>query len=82
MARDETEPTRRILAAVINSSTEDEVREAAEQTWTTEELTRDFTVLGYSAPVCVVRRKSDGVRGSLMFKHSPRIYFNFVPEDQ
>lgn len=47
------------------------------QTWTTEELTRDFVVLGFGAPFVAVRRRSDGVEGTLEFKHSPRIYFNF-----
>ena len=31
------------------------------------------------APLVVVRRKSDGVKGSLMFQHSPRFYFGFEP---
>lgn len=47
------------------------------ETWTTEELQRDFSVEGFSAPFVVVRRKSDGARGTLEFKHSPRIYFDF-----
>ena len=50
------------------------------ETWDTEALQRDFTVEGFSAPFVVVRRKSDGVRGTLEFKHSPRIYFDFKPE--
>lgn len=55
--------------------------DAAEQTWTTEELGRDFEVLGFAAPYVVVRRKSDGAKGSLEFKHSPRIYFGFRSGD-
>lgn len=47
-------------------------------TWDTEELQRDFEVLQFAAPLVVVRRRSDGVRGSLEFRASPRIYFNFV----
>ena len=46
-------------------------------TWTTQELTRDFEVLGFSCGFCVVRRKGDGVRGSLSFDHMPRIYYDF-----
>ncbi len=49
------------------------------QVWTTDELTEDFDVLGFMAPVVVVRRKADGVRGSLEFTHQPRYYFNFAP---
>ena len=47
------------------------------QTWTTEELTRDFEVTGFAAPFVVVRRKLDGAVGSLEFTHHPRIYFGF-----
>jgi hypothetical protein len=49
------------------------------QVWTTDELSEDFTVLGFSLGICVATRKSDGQKGSLEFKHSPRFYFNFVP---
>jgi hypothetical protein len=48
------------------------------QTWDKEQLQQDFEVLGFLAPYVVVRRKSDGQKGSLEFRHSsPRIYFNF-----
>jgi hypothetical protein len=48
------------------------------QTWTTAELQSDFEVQGFLAPYVVVKRRADGVRGTLEFKHGPpRIYFNF-----
>jgi hypothetical protein len=47
------------------------------QTWTTEELQADFEVRGFLAPYVVVRRKADGLIGSLMFRHSPRLYFGW-----
>lgn len=47
------------------------------QRWNTEELQRDFEVLGFQAPFVVVRRRSDGVMGSLEFTHSPRVYFGW-----
>jgi hypothetical protein len=50
------------------------------QTWDTAELQRDFEVLGFSAPFVVVKRRSDGQRGVLEFKHSPRVYFDFREE--
>jgi hypothetical protein len=50
-----------------------------EQTWTTDEMTRDFEVKGFSAPYVVVIRKSDRQLGSLQFTHNPRVYFNFQP---
>ena len=36
-------------------------------------------MLGFAAPLVVVRRKSDRVKGSLMFQGSPRFYFGFEP---
>jgi len=50
----------------------------AEQRWTTEELSRDFTVQSFLAPFVFVTRKADGARGTMEFTHSPRFYFNFV----
>lgn len=51
------------------------------QTWTTDELQRDFEVTGFMAPFVVVRRRSDGAAGSLEFAHSPRVYFNFQEDE-
>lgn len=48
--------------------------------WDTAALQRDFDVIGFQAPFVVVYRKSDGVRGSLEFTHSPRVYFNWVAD--
>jgi hypothetical protein len=47
------------------------------QTWDTKQLREDFTVLGFAAPFVVVRRKSDGQKGTLEFTHRPRVYFDF-----
>jgi len=49
-----------------------------DQTWTTDELVQDFIVEGFGHGYVVVRRRSDGVRGSLNFTHRPRSYFDFV----
>jgi hypothetical protein len=77
---DDTETIRRGLVAEINADPTG--REALEkengQVWNTTELSQDFEVLGFMAPYVVVRRKSDGVKGSLMFQHSPRFYFGFT----
>lgn len=47
--------------------------------WDTQEMQEEFSVSGFAAPFVVVTRKSDGVRGTLTFVHSPRVYFDFVP---
>lgn len=46
--------------------------------WSTEELTEDFKVLGFSQGYCAVERKSDGQKGSLDFSGTPRKYHDFV----
>ena len=78
---DETETIRRNLVATINA--EPGSREYLEaqhgQVWDTNQLQEDFEVLGFMAPIIAVRRKSDGVKGSLFFQHGPRFYFNFQP---
>ena len=50
------------------------------KTWTTEEVRAEFEVLGFCAPFVVVKRLIDGVKGSLQFNHSPRIYFGWVED--
>lgn len=81
MSNDPTESARRELVAEINAGPGS--REALEaqygQVWNTDELRRDFDVLGFGAPFVVVVRRSDGVKGSLMFQHSPRFFFSFTP---
>jgi hypothetical protein len=80
--KDDTESVRRELVTAINANPD--VREVLEkehgQVWNTEELSRDFDVTGFMAPFVVVRRKSDGVVGSLEFQHSPRLYYSFTPD--
>lgn len=77
---DPTEAIRRARMAEINSHPAD--RKALEaiygQVWNADELTRDFDVLGFMAPFVVVRRNSDGQKGSLEFQATPRFYFDFV----
>lgn len=79
---DETESIRRGMCAEINANAgpRSELESKHGQVWDTTELGRDYEVLGFAAPFVVVRRKSDGVKGSLMFQHRPRYYFAFQPE--
>jgi hypothetical protein len=79
---DPTEAARRQRLTEINA--EPDSREALEaehgQVWDTEQLRQDFDVIGFLAPLVVVRRRADRVKGSLEFQHRPRFYFNFVPD--
>lgn len=82
MIDDPTETARRDRLAEINAEPGSRAALEAQHgpVWDTNELRQDFDVLGFAAPFVVVRRKSDGVRGSLEFQHNPRFYFNFQPE--
>jgi hypothetical protein len=66
---------------LVEINTEPADRETLEQrhgqVWDFRELARDFIVIGYMAPLVVVDRKTDGVRGSMEFQHHPRHYFNW-----
>ena len=46
--------------------------------WNTRELQEEFEVIGFLSPMVVVRRRSDGRKGSLKFQHDPRLYYGFV----
>jgi hypothetical protein len=79
---DPTETARRERLAEINAEPGSRMALEAQhgKVWNTEELGRDFDVTGFMAPYVVVKRKSDGVVGSLEFQHGPpRLYFNFEP---
>ena len=77
---DDTEAIRRVMLAT-GQPLADLAAEAG-QTWDTDELRRDFEVLSFAAPFVVVKRKSDGVKGSLEFTHSPRVYFGWRADSQ
>lgn len=70
------------LARLLALNLDPEPRETLEQrygkVWNTQELKRDFIVMGFFAPFVVVRRRSDRVRGSLEFQHEPRFFFNWT----
>jgi hypothetical protein len=80
----ETENIRREMVQEINTEAKVMERKDFEvkygQVWDTQELGADFKVLGFMAPFVVVERKYDGVKGSLIFSHSPRFYFSFTED--
>jgi hypothetical protein len=82
MPDDDSENLRRQLLAEI--SAEPGSRQALEaehgHVWDTQQLGQDFEVLGFLAPFVVVRRRSDGVKGSMTFQHMPRLYYGFVED--
>jgi hypothetical protein len=81
---DPTEPIRRQRLAEINAEPGSRAAlEAAHgRVWDTQQLTEDFEVVGFMAPLVVVRRKADGVKGSLEFQHAPRLYFHWQRHEE
>jgi hypothetical protein len=87
---DPTEEIRRKAVAEINAevASNDELQERARLekiydggVWDSAELREQFEVVGFAAPFVVAKRKADGKKGSLMFQHSPRFYFQWMEEE-
>ena len=80
---DPTEAIRRERLAEINAEPGSREALVAQhgQVWDAQQLAQDFEVIGFLAPLVVVRRKADGVKGSLEFQHMPRFYFCFRPDE-
>lgn len=78
MTADPTEPVRRLMLATGQPALD--LAETGES-WDTGEATGLFRFIAFAAPFVLVERRSDGQRGTLEFTHSPRRYFNFVPEN-
>jgi hypothetical protein len=84
---DTTEPMRRVSVACVNTVVEsaDEAAERARlekeygagQVWNTSQLSERFEVISFLAPFCVVKDRTTGKKGSVMFQHMPRFYFGW-----
>lgn len=76
---DPTETIRRERLVEINivPGSREDLEAKYGQVWSTDEMTEEFQAIGFMAPIIVVRRRSDGAKGSLEFQHSPRFYFNW-----
>jgi hypothetical protein len=81
---DETEEIRRLQQAQLNApqSLRQQLEEAHGQVWDREQLEAEFKVIGFLAPIVVVRRRADDRKGSLYFQHEPRFYFKWNPHEE
>lgn len=81
---DITEGIRKTMTDVINAAPAErkalEVAFGKDNVWDTKELQETFEVMGFAAPYCVVKKKSTGEKGAVMFQHMPRFYFGFEPK--
>jgi hypothetical protein len=72
--------TARLVEINTGPSTREDLEALYGQVWNPDQLAAEFTVEQFLSPYVVVRRTADGVRGSLEFRHDPRLYFNWKPE--
>lgn len=81
---DPTETIRRERLVEINivPGSREDLEARYGRVWDTDQLTEEFQAIGFMAPLIVVRRRSDGAKGSLEFQHSPRFYYNWQPHDR
>lgn len=81
---DPTETIRRERLAEINivPGSREDLEAKFGQVWDTGELSEEFQAIGFLAPLIVVRRRSDGAKGSLEFQNNPRLYFNWQPHNK
>jgi hypothetical protein len=71
------DPTESIRREMIETGQPYRDLARADERYDTDRLRREFEVLSFLAPFVHVRRRSDGVEGTMEFVHSPRVYFNF-----
>ena len=75
---DQTEAFRRQRLAQLNPGID---RTELERRYGTvldsKEIAAVYEVIGFMAPLVVVRRKAGGNIGSMEFQHAPRLYFNW-----
>lgn len=75
----------RVLNAQYAHMSLDEARSVLERTnqpvWSNDDLMEIFEVHHFDPPYVHVIRKSDGVRGTVAFIETPRLYFAFNSEE-
>ena len=83
---DPTENIRRNMVVQVNTDPRTaeratlEAEYGADDVWDTAEMSKTFEVLSFMAPFVVAIRRSNGQKGTLCFRHSPRLYFDFRAE--
>jgi hypothetical protein len=80
---DETESLRKSRQAELNvGHSRAELEKIYGSVYSTDELRAQWEVIGFMAPLVVVKSKADGGLGSFEFQHSPRWYFNYVRDKE
>lgn len=76
---------RAVLEDRINQIGVGELREELSEiysggVWTSEELLAEYEISHFDPPYVYVIRKRDGIRGTVAYIESPRLYFSFIPQ--
>ena len=79
MSPDASEEIRRHEVARLNRRRQerDKLERVYGQVWSTDELCKQFEVLGFMAPYVQVRDLDTREKGTLKFQHEPRYYFGW-----
>ena len=79
MSPDAAEEIRRHEVARLNrrKAEREQLEQVYGQVWDTDELCKQFEVLGFMAPFVKVRNLDTRERGTLKFQHEPRYYFSW-----
>ena len=77
----ESDPTGKVRRLMLETGGPQAGAAATHRKWTTDELRLEFEVHGFLAPFVQVTRKADGARGTMMFTHHPRWYFDFQKDE-
>jgi hypothetical protein len=82
MMNDETEEMRRARVDQLHEEATNrlELEERYGKVWSSTELRADFEVVGFCAPVVIVKERATGKTGSLEFQHMPRFYWGWVED--
>jgi hypothetical protein len=76
---DETEALRRARVDELHeeATNRNELEARYGKVWNTTQLRADFEVIGFMAPLVVVRERATRKLGSLEFQAHPRFYFSW-----
>jgi hypothetical protein len=67
-----------IITLLSEPRSREELASVFGQVWNEQQLAEDFEVLGFNDEAVDVRRKADGLVGSLDYQDKPRYYFCFI----
>lgn len=82
MRTQEAERIRRKMQKAINEDALplEELKLRHGQVWTLAELQQQFEIIGFGAPLVVVRRRVDNKLGTVIFQHAPRFYWGWAED--